>query len=213
MDEDFILKKMISEHLITNRKKYLLFMILLILGLLIGIISYKYLPQNESEDLKQFIGKYISYLSNGDIVGNKAVYFNNSLLKEAKIFILLWFCGLIGAGKTVSCIYILIEGFTLGFTSTIFVNTYQIEGVLFNIAGLIPQNLIKIPAILFTLVCMWSLGVSYKSKVSQNSRDMASLIVVYTLLICASFAACLIGIIFEAYVLPYLMVFISKKMI
>lgn len=213
MDEGFILKKVISEHLSSNKNKYLLFSALLILGIISGIICYKYLPTTEIDKLKQFIGDYINYLSGGEIIKNTGDYFQNNLWKEIKIFGLLWLCGLIGAGKVVSCAYILFEGFTLGFTSTVFVNAYQLEGVFFNLIGLIPQNIIKIPSLLFALVCMWSVTAKYKTKISANKRDLMNIVFIYTLLIICAFCVCVISIFFESYILPYLMVFISKQML
>lgn len=148
--KDNLIYSSINKHIQDNFWLYVVSIFCLCTGIVLGIYSVKYMGTIDKNDLSSYItGFTSSFKDNG--VQYKAIFFQ-TLKNNLPIIVITWFLGLTMIGLPVIIIIDLIKGFTLGFTISFMINSIGINGIWVSIIGIIPQNIIYIPCILFTSV-------------------------------------------------------------
>ncbi len=211
------MKKAIIGHMELNRKKYLIFFGFFIGGIIIGIVCVKFLSSSLQSELIGYLKNFFTTFSTGQDSFDKLTYFKQNLLNEAKVYAILWLSGLTVLGLGVAPFYVLFRGFIIGFTNSFIIANYGIRGLFYNIVTIIPQNLIKIPALLFACVCI--LSFSLKRTTGKNSlhKNVSSIswnmYLAYTLFIVAAFVFSVLGVLIESYIIPYFIFVFTPDMI
>ncbi|ADL51782.1 stage II sporulation protein M [Clostridium cellulovorans] len=191
----------INNHIKENKWLYLLSLLCICTGIVLGIYSVNYMD----DILKKQLCAYISNFSSAnDKISNMNV-FVESLKNNIPFILLIWFTGLTIIGVPFILIIQLIKGFTLGFTFSFFVNAFRSKGILFSLFGILPQNLIFVGLMIFTSVVAMNFSlallkeknawrVNVIKKINKYTRNL----IVILLLMC-------VGAFIESFVSSYLL--------
>lgn len=197
----------------TFRDKKAYFFIVLImfcLGISFGLYTVKYMSELDKKDLTN----YFSSFTNS--IGNQPINYGNLLFEVIKknilIIIPIFILGLTFFGAPVILILDLLKGFTLGYTFSFMITTFNGKGIGLALVSIIPQNLIYIPC--FIAISVISLSMSterFKGKFFKSVKNKYPVFDggLNKLIVILIFFA--IGIFVETYISPSLIKFVTQK--
>lgn len=201
-----------NKHFRDNFWMYLITILFLCTGIILGIYSVKYMSEGDKSSLIN----YITSLSNSttlESTNNKAIFFE-AIKSNMPILIGYWFLGLTIFGIPVILILNIFKGFSIGFTFSFFIYGLENKGVLLAILGVLPQNIIYIPCIILASVLsiQFSLNI-LKDKISKNHKgSREGNISTYSLTFLCFTIIMSMGFLFEAFLTPSLIKFALKSL-
>lgn len=197
----------------TFRDKKAYFFIVLImfcLGISFGLYTVKYMGASDKNDLTNY------FFSFTNSIENQPVNYGNLLFEVIKknilIIIPIFVLGLTFFGAPIILILDLLKGFTLGYTFSFIVTTFEGKGIGLALVSVIPQNLIYIPCFIALSVISLSMSTErFKGKFFKYGKNKDSftdgvlnkLFIIIILFI--------IGILVETYISPSLIKFVAQK--
>lgn len=197
----------------TFRDKKAYFFIVLImfcLGISFGLYTVKYMGASDKNDLMNYFSSFTSS------IGSQPVNYGNLLFEVIKkniiIIMPIFIMGLTFFGAPIILILDLVKGFTLGYTFSFMVTTFEGKGIGLALVSVIPQNLIYIPCfIALSVVSLVMSTEKFKGRVFKHVKGKDpfldgvgnKLIVIIILFI--------VGIFVETYLSPGLIKFVAQK--
>ncbi len=140
----------LSRHLQNNFWFYLVSIFCVCTGIIVGIYSVRYMGSFEKTDLISYLNNFTSALS-AQSVDCKSIFIQ-ALKNNLPLIFAIWFLGLTMVGLPVILLLDLFKGFTLGFSMSFIISQLGVKGVWISLAGILPQNIIYIPAIVISSV-------------------------------------------------------------
>lgn len=140
----------INRHIQENFWLYIISLLCICTGIVLGIYSVKYMGTFEKGDLLSYMENFKNSISSNG-VDSKSILFE-TIKNNITLIIGIWFLGLTMIGIPVILILDVIKGFTIGFTTSFIVNGLGIKGIWMSLLGVVPQNLIYVPCIIFASV-------------------------------------------------------------
>lgn len=141
---------LINTHVKNNFWLYVVSLLCFFTGIVIGIYSVRYMGGFQKSDLSSYLGNFTKAINSGNI--NYKSIFLETLKNNIPIILTIWFLGLTMIGIPVILIIDIIKGFTIGFTMSFVISNMGIKGIWFSLLGVLPQNIIYIPCIIFSSV-------------------------------------------------------------
>lgn len=197
----------------TFRDKKAYFFIVLImfcLGISFGLYTVKYMGASDKSDLTNY------FFSFTNSIESQPVNYGNLLFEVIKknilIIIPIFVLGLTFFGTPIILILDLLKGFTLGYTFSFIVTTFEGKGIGLALVSVIPQNLIYIPCFIALSVISLSMSTEkFKGKFFKYGKNkdcftdgaLNKLFIIIILFI--------IGILVETYISPSLIKFVAQK--
>lgn len=134
------------------------------------------------------------------------MHFQQSFGYYAKTVGIMWVLGLSIIGLPMILLLLFLKGVVIGFTVGFLVNQLQWQGVTFALMGVLPQNLLVVPALMIVGVS----GISFSLRLIRtrllSKRDVIMPhFMGYSLLVLAMLAVLTIAAMFETFVSPKLM--------
>ncbi|MBQ5832849.1 MAG: stage II sporulation protein M, partial [Selenomonadales bacterium] len=129
-----------------------------------------------------------------------------AMFHHMKGIFLIWLLGFTMIG--IPCIFFLVftQGFILGFTVGFFIHEYILQGALFAVMGVLPQQLLFVPSMLFTALCAVSLSIILIRRcMSRTTVQLRSYVVRYLAILPLMLLITFVGILVEVYVSPVLL--------
>jgi stage II sporulation protein M len=193
-------------------KKAYFFIVLIMfcLGISFGLYTVKYMGASDRNDLTNY---FFSFTNN---VGNESINYGRLLLEVIKknmvILIPIFILGLTFFGAPIILILDLLKGFTLGYTFSFMVTTFEGKGLGLALVSIIPQNIIYIPCFIALSVISLSMSTEkFKTRYFKygNTKisffgDVLNKLVIIIILFS-------IGILIETYISPSLIKFVAGK--
>ncbi len=162
------LLQMIKEHIITNKKEYVLVLLLFIIGIFLGVFFINHMEEAPKTEVTNYMKNFISNMKevqNLDYMG----LLKNSIWQNIVLAIILWFFGTTVIGIPVSFGLVVYRGFCLGYTISVCITIMRItKGILFILILLLLQNILFIPAMLALAVSGFKL---YKSIIKDRNKE------------------------------------------
>ncbi|MBQ5588278.1 MAG: stage II sporulation protein M, partial [Selenomonadales bacterium] len=184
------------------------FFIVLILGtgIVSGAFAVRVLPDAQLLELADYLDGYLGALREqaGMISSNEALEI--AMFHHMKGIFLVWLLGFTMIG--IPCIFFLVftQGFILGFTVGFFIHEYILQGALFAVMGVLPQQLLFVPSMLFTALCAVSLSIILIRRcMSRTTVQFRSYVVRYLAILPLMLLITFVGILVEVYVSPVLL--------
>jgi stage II sporulation protein M len=162
-----------------------------LLGAALGCIGAKKMPEETRGQLALYLDGRWSEFSEQPT--DRLVLLENSVVRNVEITAAVWFLGLTVIGFPLIIGLVLCRGFILGFTVGFLVEQMSWQGVILSLLGILPHNLISIPA----LIAAATLGISFsmelvRGRMTIGAGGMGRLVLMYTitmLLLSAAMAA------------------------
>lgn len=162
------IKKIIKNHIINNKREYLIVVLIFIIGIFLGVLFVNNMQETVKTDMTNYFNSFIEKMKSAEKIDNMDLV-QNSIIQNTILAIVIWFFGTTVIGLPVVFGIILYRGFCLGYTISICVGIMGIsKGIIFIIISLLIQNILFIPAILALAVSGFKL---YKSIVKDNRKE------------------------------------------
>lgn len=138
--------------------------VIFVIGIIIGSITIKILDYDQKNDIMLFLNSFFKAIGGNNFTNTSIL--KQSIIDNFKTVGIIWLSGIIFIGILFIPITILFRGFALGFTVGFLVNEYGLEGFLFSVLGILPQNLFIIPGI----ISIASIGMSFSINSIKRKR-------------------------------------------
>ncbi|MGL5416958.1 MAG: stage II sporulation protein M [Clostridium sp.] len=206
-----LLAKKIGDTFEEQKFYYLIVLLFFCVGVVIGVYAIKYMNINDRQDLSSYYSNFISGIQSSNIsyMGLLFEVFKKNIIIIAPIVIL----GFTFFGSPIILIINLMKGFSIGYTFTFLLTTFNGEGLGIAIASLVPQNIIYIPCIVATSIIALSLStIKFKERFIKkvpiknlllNKGGTNILLIILCIFI--------IGIVIETYLSPSLVKLVITK--
>lgn len=176
------------------------------LGIVSGAFAVRTLPEAQLLELADYLQGFLGSLEqqSGEITSQEA--FGNALFHHVKSISLIWLLGFTMIGIPAIFFLVFTRGFILGFTIGFFIHEYILQGALFAVIGVLPQQLFLVPSVLFTALCAVSLSILLIRKcTSRGSGQLRGYVMRYLVILPVMLIAVLLGTLIEVYVSPFLL--------
>ncbi len=199
-----------NKHFYENIWMYLLTILFIATGMILGLYCVKYMGDVDKGTLINYITA-LSSTSAIDGLSNKEILMGT--IKNNLPFIFgFWFLGLTVVGLPVIILINIYKGFSLGFTFSFFIYGLKERGLLLAVLGLLPQNLIYIPCIIFLSVqsIQFSVGIVKEKFTKRAAPGTSGSVKNYSITFLIVTGIMFIGFLFETFLTPVLINFALK---
>lgn len=162
------LLEMIKEHVINNKREYILVSLLFIIGIFFGVFFINNVQEAQKLEITTYLSTFIEKMKKAESL-NYIELFKNSMGQNILLAVVFWFFGTTVIGIPVVFGLVLYRGFCLGYTISVCITIMGLpQGMLFVLILLLLQNIIFIPAILALAVSGFKL---YKSIIKDRNKE------------------------------------------
>lgn len=204
-------RQYLLEYLRTHIVAYFFLVLLFIIGVIIGALAVKTLPDEQKMELATYLKIFFRGLSSGQTPGaEQGDLWRYIFLNSTKTIAAIWLLGFTIIGIPFVLFIIFTRGFVIGFTVGFLTNEYAMKGVLFALAAVLPHNLLMVPVLLVTGVSAVSFSLLLVR--SHRARMRGHLVyhaVIYSLLCFFMYALMLAAGLVEVYISPVFMKYIA----
>ena len=184
-----------------NKIFYLLVLTFFFVGILLGAYTIKYMDGVDAKDLSDYFTGFIKSIINQDIKTNELLF---SIIKNNIITVVLIIAlGFTIFGAPLILIIDLVKGFTLGYTFSFLLTTFEGKGIWIALISTVPQNLLYIP--FFVGISIISLELSsakIKEKFFGGARFNKDIYSGLVMKLSFFFILFIVGVLIECYLSP-----------
>jgi len=138
----------ILEHIRKNLKDYILLMLFLLIGIVIGIFCVNHTSIEQQNEINNYITDYINSTKKTEYI-NYGKLLTDSIFKHLLFAAILWFIGITVTLYPLIYIIFVFRGFCLGYTISSLIAVLGIkDGLLLASTSLLVQNVLFIPVML-----------------------------------------------------------------
>lgn len=186
--------------------------ILVILGVVTGSVFTLILNSNDKNYIIESIKKFNNNIISGQY--NIIDSFKNVLVSNVFMILLIWILGISIIGIIVVITYLFWKSFTLGFTISSFIITFQFKGLLLSFFYLFPQLVLNV--LIFMYLSSYSVQLSLimiKSIIGKKALNFRVFMHNYTKILLISLVGIVVSGLYEVFVNPYILKFISSLLL
>lgn len=159
---------LIKEHVINNKKEYMIVSLLFIIGIFFGVLFVNNVEETQKLEITTYLNTFIEKMKNTESL-DYIELLKTSMGQNILLAIVLWFFGTTVIGIPVVFGLVLYRGFCLGYTIAVCITIMGLpQGILFVMILLLLQNMIFVPAILALAVSGFKL---YKSIIKDRNKE------------------------------------------
>ena len=158
----------IKNHIINNKKEYIIVVLLFIIGIFLGVLFVNNMEETPKSDVTAYLNSFIDKMKNIENLNNIELL-KNSMGQSIVLAVVLWFFGTTVIGIPIVFGIVVYRGFCLGYTISICIYIMGMtKGILFVLILLLLQNILFIPAVLALAVSGFKL---YKSIIKDRNKE------------------------------------------
>lgn len=160
--------EIIKEHIIHNKKEYILVSLLFIIGIFLGVLFINNVRETQKLEITNYLNNFIEKIRNVESL-NHLELLKSSIWQNVLLAVVLWFFGTTVIGIPIVFGLVLYRGFCLGYTISVCITIMGLpQGVWFVLILLFLQNIIFIPSILALAVSGFKL---YQSIIKDRNKE------------------------------------------
>ena len=160
--------KIIKEHVINNKKEYVIIFLIFVIGIFGGVFFINHLQEAPRIEVTNYLNQFIEKFKSLESINNIELL-KNAMIQNVVLAITIWFFGTTVIGIPIVFGIILYRGFCLGYTISLCITIMGLEkGISFILVTLLLQNIVFIPAILALAVSGIKL---YKSIIRDKRKE------------------------------------------
>ena len=190
-----------------NKFYYFMVFIFFCVGIALGTYIVKYMSARDATDLTSYFSTFTESIAK-EAVNNKVLLFN-ILKKNLMLITIIIALSFTVFGTPIILLLDLVKGFTLGYTFSFLISTFDGKGLWLALASTIPQNIIYIPC----FIALSIVGIEFSSTKLKDkffNKGKVNTIVERELILKIGVLACvfIIGSLIEAYLGPNIIKFV-----
>jgi stage II sporulation protein M len=200
----------LNDNFRDKKAYFFIVLIMFCLGISFGLYTVKYMGSSDKSDLTNYFFSFTNSIENEPINYGSLLFV--VIKKNILIILPIFLLGLTFFGAPIILFLDLLKGFTLGYTFSFMVTTFEGKGMGLALVSNIPQNLIYIPCFIALSVISLSMSTEkFKGKFFKHGKNKDAFFdgVLNKLIIIIILFG--IGILVETYVSPSLIKFVTKK--
>lgn len=200
----------VSSNYKENKLFYLMVLIFFCVGIALGTYMVKYMNTSDSIDLSNYFSTFTKNIIQEPT--NSKVLFLDIIKKNLILLTIILILSFVTFGTPFILLVDLIKGFTLGYTFSFLLTTFEGKGIWFALAATIPQNIIYIPCfIALSIVAIEFSSTKLKDKFFNKGKT--NTIVEREVIFKIGVFLCIfmIGAIIEAFICPNLIKIVLTK--
>lgn len=180
-DKGLKIKNTIKEHVVNNKKPYILTALLFVIGIFLGVLFINHIQEAQKTEISDYLNNFIENFKKVEKLDQTALL-QTSLQQNILLAVVLWFFGTTVIGLPIVFGIILYRGFCLGYTIAVVTSVLGIsKGMLFTSITLILPNVLFIPALLALAVSGFKL---YQSIVKDKRKENIKLEIIRHTVFC-----------------------------
>lgn len=190
-----------------NKFYYFMVFIFFCVGIALGTYIVKYISARDAADLTSYFSTFTESIAKESV--NNKVLLLNILKKNLILITILIALSFTVFGTPIILLLDLVKGFTLGYTFSFLISTFDGKGIWLALASTIPQNIIYIPC----FIALSIVGIEFSSTKLKDkffNKGKVNTIVERELILKIGVFACvfIIGTLIEAYLGPNIIKFV-----
>jgi stage II sporulation protein M len=198
----------IQAYVKEHQSLYVFTIVLFSMGIIFGAVIVNSLAPVQKQELFSFLQYFFKHIDQNGLA-EPNTHFQQSFGFYLKTVGIMWFLGLSIIGLPMILLLLFLKGVVLGFTVGFLVNQMKWEGVTFSLMGVLPQNMLVVPALIIIGVA----GISFSLRLIKTrlvtKRDVIlPHFLSYTLLVIAMLGVLMVAAMFETFVSPRLMQYV-----
>lgn len=140
------LRQGMGKYLRENIVKYFFAVLVFMIGIVIGAMAIRILPEAERSELAGYLNVYLGSLSSGALQSSDLI--GSVIFTHLKTLAVIWGLGFTLIGLPFILLIILLRGVIIGFTVGFLVNEFVFKGLLLALVAVLPHNFLAIPILL-----------------------------------------------------------------
>jgi stage II sporulation protein M len=198
-------KQALAGHMREQFSLYLLVMLIFTAGVVFGALSVRLMGEAQIRELNDYFFSFVDFLVEGQHL-DQGLVLQRSLLQNGMFMLVLWLSGTVFFGSLFALGSVFYRGFTIGFTVGFLAEQTAMQGVVFAMAAILPQNLIYVPVTLVAAVMSVSLSAMlFRRRTHRKDFPFGSYFLQYTLAMLIAVLALVAGSLVEAAITPVFM--------
>lgn len=193
-----------------NKTVMLFLLIIVIIGIICGSFLSAILNNNDKKLIADTINMFIKNINN---VNNFSIL-KNSFIINIILVIGIWLLGISVIGVFIVICLVFWKSFTLGFTVSGFILTYNLKGIVLAFIYIFPHLIINLLIIMY--LGSYSLRFSIliiKCIFNKVNLDLRKLMIIYLRVLIISILCIILTSLFEAFITTYFLKFIVSILI
>lgn len=207
------LRQNVAGYLKANIAAYFFIILIFIIGVVIGSLAVKALPDEQKVELVGYLRVFFQGLK-GDIgAGQEVALLQNILANNAKTIILMWLLGFTVVGIPFVLFIVFTRGFVIGFTVGFLINEYIMKGLAFAFVSVLPHNFFAVPAMIAAAVSAINFSVLLVRRKTRPKVNIFYQALGYTLFCLVMLALMIAAGVVEVYVSPVFMKLVASLLL
>ena len=159
----------ISNHVNKNIKEYIISVLVLLIGIIIGVMLVNSSNEQNKADISGYINEFILSIKNKEYEIDEKKLLIKSVTSNLKIAAIIWISGTTIIGIPLVYGSLCYKGICIGYSISAIIATLEKgKGILFAISSMLLQNIIAVPCILALAVSSIKI---YKSLMKEREKD------------------------------------------
>jgi stage II sporulation protein M len=199
------LKQAFAEHIREQFGMYLFVLLIFTVGVVAGALSVRLMGEAQASELNEYFYLFVDYLTERQPV-NQTLILQRSIIQNSKFMLALWLGGAVFFGFIFSLGAVFYRGFTIGFTVGFLAEQNAVQGVLFSLGAVLPQNLIYVPVTVIAGVLSASFSLLlFRRRFSKKTIPFGSYFIQFTIAMLVALLVFTAGSVVEAMITPVFM--------
>ena len=196
----------IVRYLRANVMTYFFLILILVVGVVVGSLAVKILPEEQKTELISYLQVFFQGLAQQDGSStDSAAMLASVLYRNCKTILIIWLLGFTIIGIPFVLFILFTRGFVIGFTVGFLINEYILKGMVFALTAVLPHNFLAVPAVLITAVSAASFSLMLVRRKKHGKVNLFYEAFSYSLLCVLMLVVMVTACFVEVYISPILM--------